>query len=525
MGLYTLRRSLSIIEKVPFQLLVFVIIAGPSLTLALFVKKFGVNVVVSDDWYMVSLYSKMIAGTLTVGDLFAAYGGYQRFFFAGLALLLLERITAFNVVAEMYLGWAMLTATVGLLFYVFWVTNQVVARMRLIWYFVPASFLMFSFRQYEAILNGFAACLIYMSVLGAVAALVLLDRAKLRFYVLPVSILSALVASYSYLSGLAVWPAGFVLIGLGFQDKRDAIRRFSGWCLSCAVVVALYLHNLTNTPGGLVFVSGSLFREAESYLALIGAAFAFAPAYLVAAIGSVISIIGFLILFTTIRFRKCRTNSVLISLVAFAAFAAGTITLGRSGNGPGQVLMSRYTPMAILGSAALYLLAISISSQLKRKSSIFSVHSLQTLILLGLIVSAGAGWHIGQGYRAERLMAISVLQSYKTQPDNAIQKYLGPVPDVADPAFIRQWASYLEINRLNVFHVGNGTDASLGVSRFNSASAPGLSRLARSTFFDLLWSGRLPITQLAFATARLGLGEFRHDSTGWCERLGWPDSS
>jgi hypothetical protein len=43
-------------------------------------------------------------------------------------------------------------------------------------------------------------------------------------------------------------------------------------------------------------------------------------------------------------------------------------------------------------------------------------------------------------------MAAYVLQTYGMQSDENIRKYVSP-----DPAYLRQWARFLEVNRLNVF--------------------------------------------------------------------------
>lgn len=410
------------------------------------------NVVINDEWSMIPIYGRMIDGNLNFADLFAQHNEH-RIFFPRMVMLLVERLTSFNTVAEMYLSWALITATVAIIFYMFWRANGGTTDFKTLAYFLPISLLMFSFRQEEAILWGFA-CSIYFAILGVVAALFLLDRAISNERFFPFSILCGILASYSFLTGLIVWPAGVIQIVLAIGDRAKRARRFVMWSLSGLIVTALYLHNY-HFPGQAA-TSHNPFRIAEYFLAVLGAPFTFEPAYLAASIGAVLALIALLVIYQAREAKMLRANAVWISLIFFVAMSALAATLGRSDLGVSQALSSRYTPITILGIIGLYSFAISASRYYKGMGRSFCVHALLTLVLLGLIVSAGAGWQIGQQTRVERQMAIQVLQNYPTEPDAVIVKYLNP-----NPTLVREWTRYLKVNRLNVFAGGNRTEMSL----------------------------------------------------------------
>jgi len=117
-----------------------------------------------------------------------------------------------------------------------------------------------------------------------------------------------------------------------------------------------------------------------------------------------------------------------------------------------EALSSGYTPISVIGVVGLYLFALSISKRRTEFGRSFSIHALLILILLALVVSTGAGWHVAQQTRSERDIGVSVLQNFQREPDTAISTYLTP-----NASAVRQWAPYLQGNRLNVFARENVT--------------------------------------------------------------------
>jgi hypothetical protein len=420
-------------------------VAAPSAGLALFVWNFGVNVIVNDEWSMVPLYAKMIQGSLRLTDLFAQHNEH-RILFPRLVMLTLERVFSFNVISEMYLSWALLTATVALVFYMY-VRSNSGWDLRTIAYFLPISLLMFSFRQEGSILWGFE-CQIYLALLCVIGAIFLLDTATRSGRFLAVAILAGVVASYSFLLGLIVWPVGILQIVLSIDRMVSRVSKLLVWFSSGVVVSGVYLIGF-RIPNSAAMSHNPL-RTAEYFLAYIGAPFTFQLAYFSASIAVVLAIIAALVFFQALKTHVLRKNGVWISLVFFTILSAAVTAVGRSGLGVAEALSSGYTPISVLGVVGLYRFALSASKRYKGMGGRFPVHALLTLMLLALVVSTGAGWHIGQQTKTERDIAIRVLQDYQKEPDSIISQHLTP-----NASEVREWAPYLQANRLSVFARGN----------------------------------------------------------------------
>ena len=451
-------------SKRSFVVLCSLVIALPSAALAFFVREFGTTVIVADEWSMVPLFAKMMNGSLSFSDLFAQHNEH-RIFFPRLAMLALDRITSFDTVAEMYLSWALITATTAIVFYKFWASCGRRRDPQLALLFLPISLTMLSFRQEEAILWGFT-CQIYFMIIGVIAALYLLEYDQDRFIFL--SIMSGLIASYSFFIGLAVWPIGLLMITLGNENKVRMIRRAVIWGIAGSLIAALYLYQL-------VFAVNNAYSDSPARIltftaAILGAPFVFEPAYVSEAIG------GFTVLIATLVVLHARTSGILkmnrmwFCLMIFAMIFAVVTAIGRSGLGVSEAMSSRYTPITILGITGLYFLAESAKRNYKGRGSNYCFHAVLTLLLLGLIISTGAGWHVGQVTKAQRDKAALILTTYKTQSDESIATSLN-----ANSSLVRQWAGFLERNRLNVFHSSNNVSSTppnlSEVSLANSANA------------------------------------------------------
>ena len=224
------------------------------------------------------------------------------------------------------------------------------------------------------------------------------------------------------------------------------------WVISGGLVSGAYLNGFSvPTNAG---ISHSPLRIAEYGLAFIGAPFTFELAYFSAAIACVLIIIASIAFIQGFKGGVIRANSVWISLMFFVCLSAVVTAIGRSGLGAAEALNSRYTPISCLGVVGLYSFAISASKHYNGMGRRFSVNALLTLFLLALIVSTGAGWHIGQRTSAERQIAVHVLQDYDREAGAPIVKYLYP-----NASFVREWAPFLEANRLSVFSRSNDTTA------------------------------------------------------------------
>ena len=107
----------------------------------------------------------------------------------------------------------------------------------MLWY-LPVMLLLFSFVQYQNTLWGFQMAW-YLVTLGLVGALYLLDRPHLTHVAFLAAIIAGVVASYSSLQGLTVWPVGLVLLYL----RRRSPDRLITWSACGLAATALYFYD------------------------------------------------------------------------------------------------------------------------------------------------------------------------------------------------------------------------------------------------------------------------------------------
>ncbi len=411
----------------------------PPLLHLYYIDFFGVNVVIGDEWDMVPIVEKSISGTLSFSDLFSQHNEH-RIFFPRLVILALGILTRYNTVAQMYFSWVLLCLTGLILFLVY--RRKFSGGLNGYLRFLPISLLLFGFRQYESLLDNVVD--IYLLILGAVVSFSLLEASEKIDVRFVSSILGAILSSFSIMVGLAVWPVG--LLQILTSGRRKDLRKAGLWCAAALGIVTSYLHGYVKPlhhPSLTFFLRNPL--EAGRYLlTLIGAPLSY-EVVTASVFGLALVMITAIIIAQGYEGMLIGRNRVWFSFILFAALSSLATMVARGGFGVEQALTSRYTPITGLGIVGAYFFATSISkSSIKNRS--FGAHALLTLILLGLIVSYGGGWYVGEGMKRSREMGAYVLTTYKIQSDENILKYLYPNPAVA-----RERAEFLEENGLNVF--------------------------------------------------------------------------
>ena len=204
--------------------------AIPAVSYLWMIHAYGVNVIFADQWDDVALIGHAYSGTLHVSTLWSQH--YEnRIFFPNLIVLALAYTTHFNVVTEEYLSALMLFGGTAL---VICAHKRRSPERRWIWY-CPVAFLLLSLAQAVNALWGFQMAW-YLVLLMVTLALFLLDQEPQRWPVFGGAIAAAVVASFSSLQGLLVWPAGLLLIYLRRRPRHLAIA----WIGSAVVTGVIY---------------------------------------------------------------------------------------------------------------------------------------------------------------------------------------------------------------------------------------------------------------------------------------------
>src|SRR6202035_2799355 len=204
--------------------------AIPAVSYLWMIRTGGVNIIYADQWDDVTLIGHAYSGTLHLSTLWSQH--YEnRIFFPNLIVLALAYTTHFNVVTEEYLSALMLFGGTAL---VICAHKRRSPERRWIWY-CPVAFLLLSLAQAVNALWGFQMAW-YLVLLMVALALFLLEQEPQRWLVFGGAIAAAMVASFSSLQGLLVWPAGLLLIYL----RRRPAHLATAWIGSAVVAGVIY---------------------------------------------------------------------------------------------------------------------------------------------------------------------------------------------------------------------------------------------------------------------------------------------
>jgi len=311
------------------------------------IHAYGVNVIYADQWDDVALIGHSYSGTLHVSTLWSQH--YEnRIFFPNLIVLALAYTTHFNVVTEEYLSALMLFGGTAL---VICAHKRRSPERRWIWY-CPVAFLLLSLAQAVNALWGFQMAW-YLVLFMTALALFLLDEEPQRWPVVGGAIAAAVVASFSSLQGLLVWPAGLLLIYLRRRSTHFAIAWIGSAVLTGAIYFAGFNFNVSQSGSHDPVATFTFFLRVVGDI--VGEA---PPGVLVTVFGSVLVVTAIWVL---VRFAvRGRTSTggrpFALSLILFGLLFSGLVASGRSGLAVyGVDPVNRYTVFAIFVLVGLYL--------------------------------------------------------------------------------------------------------------------------------------------------------------------------
>src|SRR5436853_2313811 len=163
----------------------------------------------------------------------------------------------------MWATWVMLCLLAAVL-YVLTSPVSAVRTSTPLW-FLPITWLIFSWRQWEILLEGIGSVVALM-VLCVVCAILLLARSEWLDGSYWLAIGSAVVGSLSFANGLLIWPVGLVqLIGRHLVSSGRCTNRLWAqigvWSFASVVVCTLYFwgyHKPAYHPSLLFFLQHSL---------------------------------------------------------------------------------------------------------------------------------------------------------------------------------------------------------------------------------------------------------------------------
>ncbi len=442
--------------------------AIPAVSYLWMIHGYGVNVIYADQWDDVALLGHAYSGTLHLSTLWSQH--YEnRIFFPNLIVLALAYTTHFNVVTEEYLSALMAFGATAL---VICAHKRRSPERRWIWY-CPVAFLLLSLAQAGNTLWGFQMAW-YLVLLTVALALFLLDQEPQRWPVFGCAVAAAVVASFSSLQGLLVWPAGLLLIYL----RRRPGHLATAWIASAVLAGVIYFVGYdfnaaqSSAPGPaavltfFVRIVGDIVGQGQ-------------PGALVTVFGSVLVVTAIWVL---VRFAiRERTTTggrpFALSLILFGLLFSGLTAYGRTGLAVfGFDSADRYTVFAVFVLVGLYLAVLDppVASELRspehgarspagsagRQRHIFSdpLFTLARVVVgagIVIIVIFGSANGISQARatRQNRLYMGQVTVRANQYPDTVV----GDLDWLETAQSLRRQITIAKDHRLSLFGTGDAT--------------------------------------------------------------------
>lgn len=361
------------------DLAVLAISLVPLAALSMLVAKYAVNVPMYDQWLLVPYMEALNPGhslapnldrlsverSLSLGDL-AAQQNEHRILVPLLVMLALAALTDWNTVAEVALTLVFATGSFFLLRDLIgrsFPTNAAAAAVLT----VLAAVLVFSPIQWENWLFGIQVGWMF-TITGMLATIRVLGGGQERPLAWPRLTAAALLAAlttYSFATGIWVWPAGLIVL----LSRSRMPWQIVAWIVSAVAILGVYFYGYDSSPGPGPSTTLLPFDDIGGFAGYVGA-YLGSPftddSGLAIGIGFALTI-GLALASAYVLQRDRARLSLLapwLALGAIACAAAAATSSRRLSHGVDQALASRYTSIALLlaiASAVVVTMAVGLA--------------------------------------------------------------------------------------------------------------------------------------------------------------------
>ncbi len=211
--------------------------ALPVVMYIVFLQHYQVNAMWQDQWDDVPVIRQSFLHFPDWSSLWVQHVD-NRVFFPNLIVVALAHTVHYNITVEEYISAFMLFASTALFI---WAHRRRSPQTPLLFY-CPVAFLTLTLAQWQNTIWGFQMAW-YLVLLSLALTIALLDWPKLAWPIFALSILAAVVGSFSSIQGLLIWPVGLVLL----YHRRRPLWTVVVWVLAAAATAAFYFHNFKSS--------------------------------------------------------------------------------------------------------------------------------------------------------------------------------------------------------------------------------------------------------------------------------------
>lgn len=426
----------------------------------LYIYRYSVNVPWWDEWFLTpTLLKNLFNGTLSISDFFVQHNE-SRPFFPRIIMLLLALIFRYNIIAEMFASYLIYCSSFIIIFLMY--KNDKKINMFSILLFAPIVWFFFNSYKMFTFLYGMFLTENLM-FLGFVLAVYFLDLSKGFDKELGYSIVAAIIATFSFVAGLAVWPV--CLIQIILKESNCKLKQTIIWCISGLATLSLYLFRYSQpmgTPSTLHFIHHPI-TAAQIFFYAIGNSIMrdISQTYIAGILVMILAVCIVLSLSSWNTRTILSENIKWLSFVLFSIFACGEIVVGRSGFGSVNAYAIRYYLISSIYIIGLYFMLINnlrayslnigakfARFDLLKKYGLLNISILIFFVLMLLIAFYSAtvdGAYWGPETHKLKSEMEYYLKTYEIQPDSNLKKLCD------NPMVVRSLASFLREHRFSVF--------------------------------------------------------------------------
>lgn len=427
-------------------------ILAPGIFAVYFVKKFGVNIPVHDEWHFMSTVDAFYSGGHWQTALLDHYGEH-RIPIPKAIILGLAPFTKYNVKDEMYLSVFLMMAGAYLLWRLLKKTNAP------LWLILPIGWLFLSTAQNQNLLVGWQFQIPLMNFF-VLLTILLLSHEPLRVRDQAAATVTAFGATFSFANGLLIWP----VIVLFVAYRKRSFRKALPWLVLMIVAVILYIagyHGFHRNPHDQTPDYFASMKHAPEivlalYTSVAGNNFDSGNAT-IGIIAGVVLLLLLLLLVIAWRKRAASPTETTfdaapwLALALFSLLSIGAIAGLRSMAWKEFATSSRYMTVTLFIPIAILVLGVDFLRRLPRSTAAFKIAAAFAAIFVIAAVYAHArtirtGWVIADATHDQNMATLPCLRSFRVAPVPCLANLYA-----ADGLYVRENAATLERWRLGPF--------------------------------------------------------------------------
>ena len=235
-------------------MLIMLLTVAPVAPLVAWLILFRTGVPFGDQWELVPLLQKHAEGSLTFADFWAPHNGH-RLVLPRAILLALAHVTGWRVVWELVLCFVLAAIFCAAFLGHAWLAFRRMGSSSWAWCLPLCVALVFSLSQWQNWFMGWQMQ-IFLAMFAAWGAFVALTLPNGRWPDFLLAVVCALIATFSFASGLMVWAAGALVCMM--LPRADRLVRCMVWIASGVVVHAAYFSGLGFVSTGAAEASPAL---------------------------------------------------------------------------------------------------------------------------------------------------------------------------------------------------------------------------------------------------------------------------